>query len=184
MTFWPLQPNFGLIKYVKAKIEANPTALAESHGRPLACYAIDTVENLNRSRVPHTNIVRYLLEKGARLDQIFDGKPLWQFTVARACVECLRRLGSKELWVELLQLLLDYGADPDVLIIHDPLFGYKGPANGSSLLVLTDLLQNILSDSNVQQLLATVRSRSTITPDEQATIDDIKPPAKRHRKNI
>lgn len=92
----------------------NPTALADSRGRPLACYAIDSTWNLIGIRVPHTSIVRYLLDKGARLHQIFEGKTLWQFAVARACNDGLERSASRDLWVELLQLLLDYGANPKV----------------------------------------------------------------------
>lgn len=44
---------------------------------------------------------------------------------------------------------------------------------GSSLLVLTDVFRYILLDSDVEQLLAIVRSRCTITQDEQTSIDAI-----------
>jgi len=112
--FLALAANFGLITYVRAKIEANPTSLAQSYGRPLAFYAMDSAHDLEGTRLPHTNIVRYLLEKDARLDRIFEGKTFWQFAVARACIDCSGRVGSEEVWVELLQLLLDLGADPNI----------------------------------------------------------------------
>lgn len=162
----------------------NPTALADSRGRPLACYAIDSTSNLIGIRVPHTSIVRYLLDKGARLHQIFEGKTLWQFAVARACNDGLERSASRDLWVELLQLLLDYGANPKVKnsVQIRQYVGIRRHYDESSLLVLTDLCRANLLDSNVQRLLTKVKSRSTITPDEQASIDALKPLPKLQRK--
>lgn len=177
---------YGLMKYVKTKIEANPTALARWRRRPLACYAIDAGMDMTGTRVPHTSIVRYLLEKDARLDQIFEGKTLWQFTVTCACGHVWARSDYRDGWVELLQLLLGFGADPNVqntLIISNA-EGTRYHVEASSLLVLTDLFRNSLSDGNVQQLLAAVKSRSTITPDDQASIDAIELSTKRNRMII
>lgn len=181
--FLAFAASYGLIKYVRTKIEANPTALAAPRRRPLACYAIDAGWHIPGSRVPHTSIVRYLLNKGARLDQIFEGKTLWQFAVTCACDDGLERPESRDRWLELLQLLLGFGADPNlqksIKIVQS--VGNRLHFEASSLLVLTDLFRNFLLDSNVQQLLATVKSRSTIPPDEQASIDAIEPSTKRQR---
>lgn len=150
-----------LLLYMNEKLDANPDLLREKCGRPLLDYALRpkrvTPEELPyQLQYQNTNIdagvVRSLLSRGADPNQklhIYDGQTVW----ALFLLSCYTNTDTDpqplyDSWFEATELLIEYGADPNVQI--------KNPDNPEVMKVgkTARYKQNVLEETNPRYLTA------------------------------
>jgi NACHT domain len=102
---------YGLDTYVKEEIEVYAYKLEQRTGRPLLHFFFDLC--YTQYTIPDPDILRLLLGRGAKPNEVFDEKTSWEYALLAMdhllgnCIETPKN------WTEPLMVLLEHGAIPN-----------------------------------------------------------------------
>jgi hypothetical protein len=102
---------YGLDTYVKEEIEVCAYKLEERTGRPLLHFFFDLC--YTQYTIPNLDILRLLLRRGAKPNEIFDEKTSWEYAllaIDHLLSECRE---TPKNWTEPLMVLLEHRAIPN-----------------------------------------------------------------------
>lgn len=196
-SFLSLAVSFGLNKYVEAKLNQVRGTLSAKRGRPLLDYIVFSEYPVG------SGMVSLLLRDGADPNENFRGISVWQYalelvelllkpsTVTRgsATVDVRLNPDHKE-WSDIFQLLVEGGADPNVLCMRiknlgdhneQPLYTvhFSTPStifSTSGLFPDATLIEAIKSRGGIE-FLDTIQLQSTDWDDAEAEAMRLKPAA-------
>lgn len=110
--FLSLTVKYGLLEYVGAKLGQNSLLLKQKAGRPLLDYLVSEAIELPP---PPPELASLLVQHGANPNQQFDGETMWQHTINHIFRLWTSDFEKNMPWKKIFTILLDAGADPNVL---------------------------------------------------------------------